>query len=333
MCLKTIGLLAGLLFASFQVLPAAEPPPGHTELVPVPTMGGKQLWSDELFFHQWRIQRNALTGHFRLLDKHNLRHAWGTFAACRAELERIKTRRGLPPMRGTVVIVMHGLIRSRESMNKLCKHLRKHGDWTVLNVAYPTTRRPVAEHAGSLARIIENLDGVDTIHFVGHSLGNIVIRHYLADRINRAGGGGKCDPRFGRMVMLGPPNHGSKVAASLSQNALFTIINGTPGKELGADWNKLKENLATPPMEFGIIAGGRRDQSGFNPLLPGDDDGTVSVRSTRLAGASDFVILPVMHSFMMDNEKVMQCTLRFLQSGYFISAEQRQPIKGNDEQE
>ena len=56
----------------------------------MPTLGGKQFWADELFFHQWRIQRNVLDGHCRLLDENNLRHASGTFDECRAALEQIK---------------------------------------------------------------------------------------------------------------------------------------------------------------------------------------------------------------------------------------------------
>ena len=42
----------------------------------LPTMGGRQFWGDELFFHGWHVRRNTLTGHCRLLDKKNHRHAW-----------------------------------------------------------------------------------------------------------------------------------------------------------------------------------------------------------------------------------------------------------------
>ena len=46
--------------------------PSQIELPPVPTLGGMQFWADELFFHQWRIQRNVITGHCRLLDGKDL---------------------------------------------------------------------------------------------------------------------------------------------------------------------------------------------------------------------------------------------------------------------
>jgi hypothetical protein len=41
------------------------------------TLGGAQFWSDELIFHRWRIQLNAFTGYYRLLDGDDYRHTWG----------------------------------------------------------------------------------------------------------------------------------------------------------------------------------------------------------------------------------------------------------------
>jgi len=306
---------------------AAQPAAGHSEIVPLPTLGGKQFWADELFFHPWRIQRNVLTGHCRLLDAHDLRHAWGTFPECRANLEKIKAARKLPPMQGKAVIVLHGLFRSRSSMNRLCKYLADKGGYVVFNVGYPSTRRDVSSHARALQRIVENLDGIEEINFVGHSMGNIVIRHYLADR------GRKRNPpgaRPGRFVMLGPPNQGSLAAVALAENAVFKILSGKSGEQLGAEWAKLEGKLATPDFQFGIVAGGMNNTIGFNPLLPGDDDGTVTTASTRLAGARDFIVVPVLHSFLVLDGDVLKHTLRFLQHGHFVAADKRCPIAEND---
>jgi hypothetical protein len=95
---------------------------------------------------------------------------------------------------------------------------------------------------------------------------------------------------------------------------------------LGRQWDRLQQRLATPSFEFGIIAGGRGGERGYNPLVPGDNDGVVSVASTRLAGAADFAVLPALHTFMMNDAKVQEYTLRFLQHGYFVSPERKQPI-------
>ncbi len=284
--------------------------------VPFPTLGGKQFWADERFFHAWRIQRNVVSGHCRLLDGNNIRHAWGTFEHCLDTLSDIRRQRELPPMQGPAVVLLHGLFRSRSSMSPLAKHLKKNGGYTTFNVAYPSTRRGIADHAKALAGIIENLKGIDRIDLVGHSMGNIVIRRYLADQTDDSTGR-KPDPRIKRIVMLGPPNHGSIIANAMKDNGLFTVVTGKPGQELGREWVWLETDLATPQCEFGIIAGGLNNETGFNPALAGDDDGVVTVSSARLDGSTDFVLLPVLHTLLPIEREVQVRTLRFLQTGRF----------------
>jgi pimeloyl-ACP methyl ester carboxylesterase len=298
-------------------------PLGKADPVAIPTMGGKQFWADELFFHQWRIQRNVITGHYRLLDEQDRRHLSGTFEECRARLDQIKRTEHLPPMRGRAVIVLHGLGRSRVATDAICNYLKSQGGYTVFNVSYPSTQEGIADMARSLARVVENLDGITEINFVAHSMGNIVIRHYMADQ---AAAGRRPDPRIRRFVMLAPPNHGSLAALTFADNSVFRVVAGEAGQELGRDWAKLEAKLATPGCKFGIIAGGKGDNKGFNPLLPGDNDGTITVGTTRLEGAADFLVLPVMHTFIVRDAKALEYTLRFLEKGYFISPDKVQPV-------
>ena len=151
----------------------------------------------------------------------NLRHASGTYDECLAALEQIKHDRHLPPMKGKAVVVLHGLGRSRASMDSLCQYLREKGGYEVFNVEYPSTQYDMAEHARSLRHIIDNLHGIEEINFVGHSMGNIVIRHYLGDLArqdptkqspNAAAADRRAKARFGRFVMLAPPNQGALLA-------------------------------------------------------------------------------------------------------------------------
>lgn len=289
------------------------------------TLGGKQFWADELFFHDWRIQRNSITNHCRLLDGKNVRQAWGTFAHCKKALEKIRRQKQLPPMKGKAVILLHGLFRSRSSMNGLARELEKNDSYTVFNFGYPTTQADIGTHAASLARVIENLDGIEEIHFVAHSLGNLVVRHYLADHTDQQ----RMlvpDPRLRRFVMLGPPNGGARLAETLGKNKLFDFFVGDSGRQLGKDWSEFEKHLATPKFQFGIIAGGLESKNIGNPLLEGDDDMVVSIEETRLVGAHDFLVLPVLHSFIMDNKESRKAIVRFLEHGYFLSEQQRQPI-------
>ena len=305
---------------------AADPPePAAKPNVATPTLGGKQFWTDELLFRDWRIQRNTLTTNFRLLDENDVRRAWGSFADCRVKLDEIKRERSLEPMRGRVVILIHGLGRTRSSTRHMAKYLAEQGHLTILQFGYASTRGDVGEHAKSLARVIQNLDGVEEIDFVAHSLGNLVIRHYLGDEIERTEGH-RADPRIKRIVMLAPPNNGARLAQLLADNKLFKSIAGAPGAELGPRWAELERHLATPACEFGIIAGGRGEDHGRNPLLQTDDDLIVTVPETKLAGAQDFLVVPALHTFMMDEPKVQEATLSFLLHGYFESADRRHPL-------
>ncbi len=328
--LIAMGLTASIARAAGDRVPAEEPSITPNFPAGGPTLGGKQFWADELLFHEWRIQRNAVTGHFRLLDEDNRRHVWGTWSQCRAELDRIRQVQHLPPMRGHAVLLLHGLADSRSVMEPLRNYLRKNSSLHVFNVSYPSTRQTIGDHARSLARIIENLEGIETISFVAHSMGNIVVRHYLAD--GAGGQRGRPDPRIRRMVMIGPPNHGSELATALADSRVFRGLMGKPGQELGSQWIWQERDLAVPQFEFGIIGGGFGNDGGLNPFVPGDDDGIVSVASTRLAGAADFAILPVLHAALPRHAKVQEYTLRFLTRGYFIAADKRNPI-GEDLQD
>jgi pimeloyl-ACP methyl ester carboxylesterase len=334
LCIGLIVLTKLTVFAGR--LAGQEAAPGKASPLPLPTLGGKQFWADELFFHQWRIQRNVFTGHCRLLDDKNLRHASGTFDECQAVLKRIKRDRRLPPMTGKCVVVLHGLIRSRASMESLCQYLRDEGGYQVFNVEYPSTQCEMAEHAKALRHIVDYLDGIDEINFIGHSMGNIIVRHYLGDlaradpmkqSANATAADRRAKRRFGRFVMLGPPNQGALLAETFADNVLFKGLTGDAGQQLGRQWPDLERRLATPDFQFGIIAGGKGDGKGYNPILRGDNDGIINVDAAKLAGAADFTVVPVMHSFIMDNRQVQQYVLRFLRDGYFISADNRHPLE------
>ena len=293
--------------------------------VPMTTLGGKQFWGDEFIFHGWRIQRHVYTQHCRLLDPDDLRHAWGSYDACRSEFEQIREDRQLPPMRARLVLVLHGMIRTRSAMLPLADCVAEHMPTAeVITLSYPSTRAKICQHAAALGRVIAGLGPeVQQIDFVAHSLGNIVVRHYLADELRARG---SVDPLLHRMVMIAAPNRGSLRAAAWSANPLFRLVMGSPGQELSVRWKELQQHLATPPFEFGVIAGAKGDGRGWKRYLPGDDDACVSVSTTRLPGATDFITFPVKHTFIMNDRRVQEATASFLNQGYFVSADEKQPI-------
>jgi len=305
--------------SSAQEAPQAESGPVNVE---VSTMGGVQFWSDELLFHDWRIQRHAWTKHCRLLDGKDVRRAWGTFEQCQTVLEEQKRAAEAPPMEGKVVLLLHGLCRSRGSMDPIAKHIAANSDYRCFPVSYASSRGEVADHAKALASIVDHLGDVKEINFVGHSLGNLVVRHYFADL---AAAGKKPDPRIKRVVMLTPPNQGSDLAEVFKKNMIFKVVWGRSGRQIAA-WEELQPKLATPPCEFAVIAGGGGEAGLTNPLLAGNDDGVVKVSETQLPGAADFLLVPCYHGLILKHDKAKKCVLSFLQHGYLVSAESCSPI-------
>ena len=289
------------------------------------TGGGNQFWTDWRNVSDWRIQQNSETDHCRLLDPSDVRRAWGDYAHCQQVLDKKLAAGEITQPTGQVVILLHGLARTSKSMTTMQQFLNEQG-YTTINFGYASSRKGIADHAQALRFLINGLSTeVTDIHFVAHSLGNLVIRRYLHDTLDqdtRLQG----DSRIRRIVMLGAPNQGSHAARTLGSNQLFRAITGKCGDQLARDWDSIASTLATPIMEFGVIAGGQSNESLGNPFIPGKDDYTVSVEETKLAGASDFLVRPLLHGTMMNHPDVLSATHRFFQSGYFVSEETRTPI-------
>ena len=107
----------------------------------------------------------------------------------------------------------------------------------------------------------------------------------------------------------------------------FKKVFGEAGQQLGVGWEELERRLTTPTAEFGIIAGGMGNRVGFSPfLLPGDDDGRITVETTRLAGAADFVTVSSVHELIGNDPRTFRYTLSFLDNGYFRSLAERESI-------
>ena len=281
------------------------------------TLGGRQFWGDIRFFRGWRIQQNVFTNHCRLLDPHNRRHSHGTLKDCETALAAVRKDQQLLPMTGRAVILVHGLIRSSRSFNAMASELESE-DCMVVRFDYPSTRSSIPESADRLSQVIDSLEGVDTIDLVVHSMGGLVMRCCLRDHV---------DERIRRAVLLGVPNYGAAIADRLHTNPLFRALYGPAGQQLISEQNGLIAELPAPACEFGIIAGGRGTVKGFNPLLQGDNDSTVTVHSARLKGATDFILQPVIHSFLMTDRRCISAVETFLKHGRFDLEREPQPIR------
>jgi len=128
------------------------------------------------------------------------------------------------------------------------------------------------------------------LNFVTHSLGGILARAYLARHR---------PPEMGRAVLLAPPNGGSEIVDALGDSALFSEVFGPTGQALGTDPDSFPNRLPAPDYEVGVIAGNASINPIGSMLIPGPDDGTVSVESSKLEDASDILVADVTHTFIM----------------------------------
>lgn len=277
------------------------------------TGGGTQLWTDHAFRDGYRIQQNALTGHWRLLDGNDIRRAWGTRDQCDGVLDQL-----CPYERGKqdshhVVVLLHGLMRTHHSMKPIESKLSQAGFEHFVRFSYASTRSSISDHAAALREVLEGMPPNTTFSFVGHSMGNIVVRHLVGDLQNDGDPKGLL-PRCQAMVMLGPPNQGAAIARRLAPTGVFEWITGKGGMELGPEWEEFVRHLATPPFPFLVIAGDLSENLVSNPLVEGSSDFVVSVKEAELEGSESFETVPVLHSFLMNDESVQQATIDFIKS-------------------
>ena len=211
------------------------------------------------------------------------------------------------------VILLHGLCRTSRSMDKMERALTEAG-YRVQNVDYPSRTAPIQKLADeAIGKAVADCqrDGVTKIDFVTHSLGGILVRSYLARHSL---------PELGRVVMLAPPNRGSEVVDKLGWTFAFKWLNGPAGSELGTDTNSVPNQLGPVNYPLGVIAGDRSINSINSLLIPGRDDGKVSIERTKLAGMSDYIVIHATHPFIMKNREAIRQTIQFLRTGAFDRA-------------
>ncbi len=217
-----------------------------------------------------------------------------------------------PGSKRECVILLHGLARSRHSLERMEEALREDG-FVAVNLGYPSRHKPI--EALALEAIPPALElcedgAAHTKHFVTHSMGGLLVRYYLAVRPI---------PGLGRVVMLSPPNRGSEAADILHQRAFYEWLNGPAGQQLVTGPGGLAAQLGPVTYPVGVITGNRHAffDAWLAREIPGEDDGKVAVERAKVEGMADFLVLPYSHPFIMNAHEVIAQTLYFLRHGRF----------------
>jgi pimeloyl-ACP methyl ester carboxylesterase len=203
-----------------------------------------------------------------------------------------ETRAGAAGDRRELVVLVHGLGRTPLSMWLLGQRLKRAG-YRVGHFGYVSTGGRVAGIGAGLAEWVERVAGdAPRVHYVGHSLGCIVVRWLLSHARPE---------RTGRVVMLAPPNQGSAAADRWARWLGWAV----PFlHELATVEGSVARSLRLPEgVDVGIVAGLR--------------DAKVRLAETHLEGERDHAVVPSYHSFIMNRRDVNRLVCRFLARGHF----------------
>jgi pimeloyl-ACP methyl ester carboxylesterase len=207
------------------------------------------------------------------------------------------------------VVVLHGIARSFSSMETLVEHIEGKG-CKVLNLDYPSTDYRIED---LIIRIHKQVNAFNQgithkIHFVGYSMGCLLIRGLLNDYR---------PDNLGRVVMLAPPNLGSEAADFWKDNWIYQKIYGPAGQQLVTDQKGLEKILGQVDYELGVIAGDSSIDPLHSYIIPGPDDGKVAIARTMIGGMKDHIIIHASHTFIINNKNAFKQTTHFLDTGEF----------------
>lgn len=205
-----------------------------------------------------------------------------------------------------VVILLHGLARTSSSMEKMEAALKAEG-YEVHNLDYPSRHQSIKTLATIVrAQVQAKTDSDDTIHFVTHSMGGIIVRTIQKEAPLE---------NIGRVVMLSPPNQGSELVDTLGDYSAFGWVNGPAGDQLGTDTNGFIAMLGPVEFDLGVITGDYSINGINSMIIPGDDDGKVSVESAKVEGMADYKAIHATHPYIMKNDEAITLTIQFLKAG------------------
>lgn len=228
-------------------------------------------------------------------------------AACGAVDTPVTDAPPITPDGRDIVVLLHGLGRSEAAMSWLARRLEE-GGYRAVPIGYRSLQKTPKEILEDVAKQIDHccIGKSPNLHFVGHSLGGLLIRAYLSrnEPANR-----------GHVVLIGTPNAGTAVVDTLQDRWWFPVL-GPTARLLGTKDNSFPNSIGPPDYPLGVIAG-RKTGIYNETLLPGSDDGLVSIESTKINGMTDFVVVESGHFSLRHDEAVARHVLSFLKTGRF----------------
>ena len=205
------------------------------------------------------------------------------------------------------VVLVHGLWMRGWVMRWMGMRLN-HCGFAVRYFSYPSMSGSLSHNASILAHFAENI-AAPRIHFIGHSLGGLLILQMLQEFPQN---------RVGRIILAGSPYNACRVATKLARRSLGRYILGRSMLQ----WLDQALPSSNPAYDIGVIAGCKGIGGGrVISRLASPNDGVVAVEETRIPFARDQIVLNVNHSGMLLSAELTRQACTFLRRGYFLHNE------------
>jgi pimeloyl-ACP methyl ester carboxylesterase len=185
-------------------------------------------------------------------------------------------------------IVIHGMGRTPVSQFLLARRLRAAG----IRVSFfgYSTLRPFATSVRRLAGRILALGPDEPFILIGHSLGCLLIRAAVP-MLN--------DRQPAACFLLAPPNRVSRAARFFGRNPLYRLLTRDAGQLLSDD--SFMASLPIPSGPLKIYAGTAGLTGQHSPFRDEPNDGILAVSETFLSPSHAPVLVPALHTFIMNS--------------------------------
>lgn len=185
-----------------------------------------------------------------------------------------------------LILLVHGLGRTPLSMFGLAGALRRAGHHTRF-FGYSPTFESVPRIVARLARLLRQFaQRGRPVGLVGHSLGGLLLRRALAE---------VPELNVRRFVLLGSPSVPARAAQIASRFFPFRWLTRGCGRFLCSS-----DAVPVPAVPYTLVAGTAGPTGRWSPFGNEPNDGLVSVAETRIVPADVPVLVPAMHTFLMD---------------------------------
>ncbi len=271
------------------------------------TFGGLFFWEDIFFYQKWRIQRNCITGHYRLLDSWDIRRASGSFETCQKAFASYINIYELKKQSENLIILLHGYMENKNIFKRLWRKFML-TDSTVVALNYPSLFRNSLAAAHQLLFFLNYIEDITEVSFVTHGSGNMVLQKALnfPPELQTF----KNNMRIGNIVEINPAIKANLLCEFLAQFKFFRFFCGPTLTDLTEKGIKILPHLPPKSTYLRIFSESKTHKFYLTFLkfckFPIED---------RVYSRKDSIYIEGNTFRTMRNEELLSKTVKFIRSG------------------